>query len=95
MREQFKLKKKKKSKINILSHSYELFSMNDNETIVKVFTRFTNIINGFQALGKTYKESKKVMKILRSLPKKWEAKVDTIYTKKLKNLWIKNDSKIF
>ena len=44
--------------------------MNDNETIVKIFTRFTNIINGFQALGKTYKESKKVMKILRFFPKK-------------------------
>ena len=52
--------------------------MKDNETIVKMITRFTNIVNGFEALGKTYKESEKVMKILRSLPSKWDAKVTTI-----------------
>ncbi|KAL6331617.1 hypothetical protein AAG906_011557 [Vitis piasezkii] len=40
--------------------------------------RFTDIVNGLEALGKTYKESKKVMKILRSLPSKWHTKVTTI-----------------
>ena len=44
--------------------------MKENETIVEMITRFTNIVNGLEALGKTYKESKKVMKILRSLPSK-------------------------
>ena len=68
----------KESKINILSHSYELFSMNDNESIVEMFTKFTDIVNELQALGKTYKEFEKVKKILRSLSKKWEAKVTTI-----------------
>ena len=43
-----------------------------------MITRFTNIINGLEALGKTYKESKKVMKILRSLPSKWHTKVTAI-----------------
>ena len=52
--------------------------MNDNESIVKMFTRFISIINRLQALGKTYKELKKVMKILRCLPKKIEAKVTII-----------------
>lgn len=52
--------------------------MNDNETIVKMFSRFTNIVDGLQALGKMYIESEKVMKMLRSLPKKWEAKVTAI-----------------
>ena len=52
--------------------------MKDNETIVEMFTRFTDIVNGLEALGKAYKEFEKVMKILRSLPKKWEAKVTTI-----------------
>ena len=52
--------------------------MNDNESIVKMFTRFIGIINGLQALGKTSKELKKVMKILRYLPKKIEAKVTII-----------------
>lgn len=40
--------------------------------------KFTNIVNGLEALGKTYKESEKVMKILRLLPSKWDAKVTTI-----------------
>ena len=43
------------SKINLLVYSYELFFMKDNETIVEVITRFTDIVNGLEALGKTYK----------------------------------------
>ena len=53
----------KEWKINILVHSYELFAMKDNESIVEMFTRFTNIMNGLEALGRAYKESEKVMKI--------------------------------
>ncbi|RVW50039.1 hypothetical protein CK203_082292 [Vitis vinifera] len=40
--------------------------MKETETIVEMITRFTDIVNGLEALGKTYKESEKVMKILRS-----------------------------
>ncbi|RVW62532.1 hypothetical protein CK203_062262 [Vitis vinifera] len=40
-------------------------------------TWFTDIVNGLEALGKTYKESEKVMKILRSLPSKWHTKLTT------------------
>ena len=58
----------KESKINLLVNSYELFFMKDNETIIEMITRFTDIVNGFEAFGNTYKESEKVMKILRSLP---------------------------
>ncbi|KAL6348531.1 hypothetical protein AAG906_013151 [Vitis piasezkii] len=68
----------KESKINLLVHNYELFSMKENETIVEMITRFTDIVNGLEALGKTYKESEKVMKILRSLPSKWHTKVTAI-----------------
>ena len=49
----------KESKINLVVHSYELFFMKDNETIVEIIARFTDIVNGLKALGKTYKESKK------------------------------------
>ena len=52
--------------------------MKNNETIVEMITRFTDIANGLEALGKTYKESKKVMKILGSLPSKWDTNVTTI-----------------
>ena len=37
-----------------------------------------HIVNGLEALGKTYKESEKVMKILRSLSSKWHTKVTII-----------------
>nr|CAN73315.1 hypothetical protein VITISV_043332 [Vitis vinifera] len=43
-----------------------------------MFSRFMVIVNGLEALGKTYTEVEKVMKILRSLPKKWETKVTAI-----------------
>ena len=43
-----------------------------------MFTRFIDIVNSLEALWKTYKELEKEMKILRSLPKKWEAKVTII-----------------
>ena len=52
--------------------------MKDDETILEIITRFTDIVNGLEALGKTYKESEKVMKILRSLPSKWHTKVTAI-----------------
>ena len=68
----------KESKINLLIHSYELIFMKNNKTIVEMFTSFTDIFNGLEALGKTYKESEKVMKILRSLPSKWHKKVTAI-----------------
>ena len=58
----------KESKINLLVHSYELFFMKENEIIVEMITRFTNIVNDLEALENTYKESERVMKILKSLP---------------------------
>ena len=52
--------------------------MKDFESIIDMFSRFMVIMNKLEALGKTYIGVEKVMKILRSLPKKWETKVTTI-----------------
>ena len=68
----------KEYKINILVHNYKLFVMKENETIVEMITRFTDIVNGLEALGNTYKEFEKVMKILWSLLSKWHTEVTTI-----------------
>ncbi|WKA01458.1 hypothetical protein VitviT2T_019739 [Vitis vinifera] len=43
-----------------------------------MFSRFMMIVNEVEALGKTYTEVEKVMKILRSLSKKWETKVTAL-----------------
>ena len=68
----------KESKISMLVHSYELFKMKSEENIGDMLTRFTNIVNDLNALGKVYTNSDLVRKVLRSLPKTWEAKVTTI-----------------
>ena len=47
-------------------HNYELYLMKNNEIIVEMFTRFTNITNWLQALGKSIhrtKESDKDIKV--------------------------------
>ena len=53
----------KEFRINILVHDYELFSIKDFEYVVEMFSRFMVIVNELKALGKTYTEVKKVMKI--------------------------------
>ncbi|GAV67067.1 UBN2 domain-containing protein, partial [Cephalotus follicularis] len=68
----------KEAKISMLVHDYEMFSMNENEDIKSMFSRFTNIINALQALNKAYSNSEIVRKILRCLPKSWMPKVTAI-----------------
>lgn len=59
-------------KINMFFHQYELFKMQPDEMIKKMFTRFTDITNNLKSLGKTYTNEEIVRKILQCLPKnKW------------------------
>ena len=55
-------------------HEYELFVMKKDENIREMSTRFTNMVNCLKSLGKIYTNEENVRKILRSLPKRWEAK---------------------
>ncbi|KAH9769127.1 hypothetical protein KPL71_011881 [Citrus sinensis] len=48
--------------------------MEQNESVYSMYTRFTDIVNTLEALGKTFSNSKKVKKIIRSLPKEWRPK---------------------
>ncbi|KAH9697997.1 hypothetical protein KPL71_023833 [Citrus sinensis] len=45
-----------------------------NENMYSMYTRFTDIVNTLGALGKTFSNSEKVKKIIRSLPKEWRQK---------------------
>ena len=38
----------KDSKVRILVNDYEMFKMKPNESIVEMFTRFTDVVNGFE-----------------------------------------------
>ncbi|GAV76206.1 LOW QUALITY PROTEIN: zf-CCHC domain-containing protein/DUF4219 domain-containing protein/UBN2 domain-containing protein, partial [Cephalotus follicularis] len=54
----------KEANVSMLVHEY-MFTMNENEDIKSMFSRFTNIINALQALDKVYSNSEMVRKILR------------------------------
>ena len=52
-----------------------------------MYTRFTHITNELKSLGKTFTTEELVRKILRFLPRRWEAKVTAIQeAKDLKTL---------
>ena len=69
----------RETKLNMFVHQYELFKMQDDESIKDIFTRFTNITNNLKSLGKSYSIEEMVRKILRCLPKnKWGPKVMAI-----------------
>ncbi|GKV50243.1 hypothetical protein SLEP1_g56955 [Rubroshorea leprosula] len=68
----------KKSKINRLIYIYELFKMKPEESIQDMYTILNDIVINLKALGKVYPFQEVVRKVLRSLPKNWEAKKTTI-----------------
>ena len=68
----------KQSHIELLMRKYQLFEMGDRETIMDMYTRFTHITNELKSLGKTFSTEELVRKILRLLPRTWEAKVTAI-----------------
>ena len=57
----------KRSRINTLTHEYELFRMNPNESIQDMQKRFTHIINHLASLGKIFPNEDLVIKVLRCL----------------------------
>ncbi|KAH9705357.1 Integrase catalytic domain-containing protein [Citrus sinensis] len=52
--------------------------MEQNESVYSMYTRFTDIVNALGALEKTFSNSEKVKKIIRSLPKELRPKRTTI-----------------
>ena len=44
----------KRARINTLTYEYELFRMNQNESIQDMQKRFTHIVNHLVSLGKTF-----------------------------------------
>jgi len=56
----------KRVKIDLLHSQYENFSMNENEYIDDMITKFTKIINGLTFLGDEIDNDQKVRKIIGS-----------------------------
>ena len=61
--------------------------MKPNESIVEMFIRFIDVVNGLEDLGNRVSEEDKISKILRCLPPKWNSKTEAIEeAKNLKKL---------
>ena len=84
------LTKSEDSKVRILVNDYEMLKMKPNESIVEMFTRFTDVFNGLEGLGNKVSEEDKVSKILRCLLLKWNSKIKAIVeARNLKDLALK------
>ena len=57
----------KRSRINTLIHEYELFRMNQGESIQDMQKRFTHIVNHLSSLGKIFPDEDLINKVLRCL----------------------------
>ena len=68
----------KKTKISLLMHEYETFSMHEHATISQMHERYTVIINNLRRLGKTLSNEEQVERIVRCMPKKWEPNLATL-----------------
>nr|KYP41259.1 hypothetical protein KK1_037381 [Cajanus cajan] len=68
----------KRSRRNTLIHEYELFRMNQNESIQDKQKRFTHIINHLTSLGKVFPNQDLINKSLRCLSREWQPKVTAI-----------------
>ena len=74
----------KHSKIDLLMSKYERFEMLHKESIQDMFTRFTNIVNELESLGRSIPIDEQVRKVLRSLPQdeRWRSKVTALQESK-------------
>ena len=84
------LDKKKFHRVSNCESAYEIWrklevvyeGKNQYESVHDMYTRFIDIVNSLEALGKIYTNSKKVKKIIRSLPKEWRPKRTAIKEEK-------------
>jgi len=68
----------KETRIDIGVRKFEVFEMNEDETIDEMYARFTTIVNEMRSLGKAYSTHERIRKILRCLPSMWRPMVTAI-----------------
>jgi len=68
----------KQSKINTLVQQYELFRIEDSESISSMQMRFTHIVNKLQKLGKDISNQDCTNNILTCMTREWQSKVIAI-----------------
>ena len=68
----------KDSKFQKLTTSFEEIKMEEDESFYEFYAKLKDIVNSAFNLGETIPEPKIVRKVLRSLPKRFHAKITTI-----------------
>ncbi|XP_020237332.1 uncharacterized protein LOC109817258 [Cajanus cajan] len=72
----------KRNKLSLLARTYELFEMEESESIQPMFGRFQMIVNELSFLGRTYDNFDHIDKLLRNLPRKWRPQVTALRASK-------------
>jgi len=75
-------KEVKRNKLTMLKRQYEMFSIEDHESIQSMVSRLQVILNSLRSLGSTVSQYEINDKILRILPAKWRAQETTLRTSK-------------
>ena len=68
----------KNTKISLFISQYEMFKMEEGESLNHMHQRFSTIVNTLSSLGKTYPNDELNRKILFALPKEYKSKVTAI-----------------
>jgi len=68
----------KESQLAMLSNQYENFTMSKEESVKEMYGHLSTLVYKSKMLGKTYSELEVVQKILRILPRNFEAKITAI-----------------
>lgn len=68
----------KRSKLSMLTTKFENIRIEENETFYEFYAKFNETVNSSHSLGEKILKFKLVSKILRSLPKRFQAKVSDI-----------------
>ena len=68
----------KDSKLQRLTTSFEEIKMEEDESFDEFYAKLKDIVNSAFNLGETIPEPKIIRKVLRSLPKKFHAKITMI-----------------
>ncbi|GAV61632.1 UBN2 domain-containing protein, partial [Cephalotus follicularis] len=72
----------KNAKLALLNRDYELFKMQQNESIKNLYNRLLDITNGLLSLGKVFGQDELVRKLLGCLNDEWEPNVTAIEASK-------------
>jgi len=76
------LKEVKRNKLTMLKRQYEMFAIEDHESIQSMVSRLEVILNSLRSLGSTINQYEMNDKILRILPAKWRAQETALRTSK-------------